>query len=326
MPGFMRGLSGLFAGCAVALAATAACAQNAETYPTRPIHFIVGFSAGGGTDVLARLIAQKLQEKFNQPIVVDDRPGADGSIAADIIAHAPPDGYNIAVITNAHTITPNEYKLNYDPVKSFAPVLLIGSIPDILLINPAVPAKTLPELIAVLKANPGKYNFASSGTGTSPFLAMQLLKNMTGTDIVSIPFKGSEPATVALLGGDVQMMFGAVSTTQAQVKAGKLRALAVSSAIRSPAVPDIPTVAEAGNLPGFEASTWYGFLAPANTPKPIVDKLNAAMVEVIRAPEMQQKFLALGCVTIASTPDEFTQRIKNDITRWAEIMKTVKVN
>ena len=314
-----------FTNTLLAVAATVLGATNAyaQTYPAKSVRLVVGFGTGGGTDTLARVLSRKLADTWPQSLVVENRPGADGSIATEIVAKAPPDGYSLVMVSNAHTITPFQRKLAYDPVKDFAPVSLIGSNPNLLLLHPSLPAKTLKELIALAKSRPNDMAFASSGAGTSPYLAMELLKSITGMKLTHVPYKGSGPAVIDLVGGHVQLMFGAVSTTIGQVQNGRLRAIAISSPQRWPALPEIPTVAESG-VPGFEASTWYGALAPAGTPQAIVAKLHTDMVAAITAPDIRKHLVDLGISTIASTPREFAEVIQRDMARWGKLIRSLE--
>ena len=305
--------------------ATLACATQAyaQGYPAKSVRMVVGFGTGGGTDTLARVLSRKLADTWPQSLVVENRPGADGSIATEIVARSPADGYTLVMVSNAHTITPFQRKLAYDPVKDFAPVTLVGSNPQLLLLHPSLPAKTLKELIALAKARPNDMAFASSGTGTSPYLAMELLKSVTGIKLTHVPYKGSGPAVIDLVGGHVQLMFGAVSTTLAQLQNGRLRAIAITSPQRWPALPEIPTVAESG-IPGFEASSWYGVLAPAGTPAPIVSKLHTDMATAINAPDIRKHLLDLGMSTVANTPREFADVIRNDMARWGKLIRSLE--
>ena len=296
---------------------------NAQTYPAKSVRLVVGFGTGGGTDTLARVLSRKLADTWPQALVVENRPGADGSIATEIVAKSPADGYTLVMVSNAHTITPFQRKLAYDPVKDFAPVSLIGSNPNLLLLHPSLPAKTLKELIALAKSRPHEMAFASSGAGTSPYLAMELLKSITGMKLTHVPYKGSGPAVIDLIGGHVQLMFGAVSTTVSHLQNGRLRAIAISSPQRWPALSQIPTVAESG-VPGFEASTWYGALAPVGTPQAIVNKLHTDMVAAITAPDIRKHLVDLGISTIASTPREFSDVIQRDMARWGKLIRSLE--
>ena len=309
---------------AATLVAASYCVTHAQAqgFPNKPVRLVVGFATGGGTDTLARVLSRKLADTWPQSLVVENRPGADGSIATEIVAKSPADGYTLVMVSNAHTITPFQRKLAYDAVKDFAPVTLIGSNPNLLLLHPTLPVKSLKELIALAKARPNELAFASSGTGTSPYLAMELLKSITGMKLTHVPYKGSGPAVIDLMGGHVQLMFGAVSTTLAYLQSGRLRAIAISSPQRWPALPEIPTVSESG-VPGFEASTWYGVLAPAGTPPAIVSKLHTDMVAAITAADIRKHVLDLGINTIASTPREFSDVIRNDMARWGKLIRSL---
>ncbi len=303
--------------------AQTASTGSGQAYPAKPVRMVVGFGTGGGTDTLARVLSRKLVDIWPQSLVVENRPGADGSIATEIAAKSPPDGHTLVMVSNAHTITPFQRKLAYDPVKDFATISLIGSNPNLLLLHPSLPAKTLKDLIALAKSRPNEMAFASSGAGTSPYLAMELLKSITGMKLTHVPYKGSGPAVIDLVGGHVQLMFGAVSTTIGQVQNGRLRAVAISSPQRWPALPEIPTVAESG-VPGFEASTWYGVLAPAGTPPTIVNKLHTDMVAAITAPDIRKHVVDLGISTIASTPREFADVIQRDMARWGKLIRSLE--
>ena len=296
---------------------------NAQTYPAKSVRLVVGFGTGGGTDTLARVLSRKLADTWPQALVVENRPGADGSIATEIVAKSPADGYTLVMVSNAHTITPFQRKLAYDPVKDFAPISLVGSNPNLLLLHPSLPAKNLKELTALAKSRPHEMAFASSGAGTSPYLAMELLKSITGMKLTHVPYKGSGPAVIDLIGGHVQLMFGAVSTTVSHLQNGRLRAIAISSPQRWPALSQIPTVAESG-VPGFEASTWYGALAPVGTPQAIVNKLHTDMVAAITAPDIRKHLVDLGISTIASTPREFSDVIQRDMARWGKLIRSLE--
>jgi len=282
---------------------------------------VVGFSVGGGTDTVARSVAKKLSEFWAQPVVIENKAGADGSIATEMVSQSNPDGYTLVMVSNAHTITPFQRKLGYDPVRDFAPVSLIASTPNLLLVHPSLPVKNIKELIALLKSQPGKYSFGSSGTGTSPYLAMELFKAETATQINHVPYKGSSQAVVDLLGGHVQLMFGAVPTLEPHVGAGKLRAIAVSSPKRLAAFPDLPTVAE--TLPGFEAASWYGILAPAGTPASLVSKIQNDIANALQTSEVKNFIVNSGFDVIGNKPKEFSNVIQLDLEKWGKLIKTL---
>jgi tripartite-type tricarboxylate transporter receptor subunit TctC len=293
----------------------------AQSYPTKPVKLVVGFSVGGGTDTVARSVAKKLSEFWTQPVVIENKAGADGSIATEMVSQSNADGYTLVMVSNAHTITPFQRKLGYDPVRDFAPVSLIASTPNLLLVHPSLPVKNVKELIALLKSQPGKYSFGSSGTGTSPYLAMELFKAETATQINHVPYKGSSQAVVDLLGGHVQLMFGAVPTLEPHVGAGKLRAIAVSSPKRLVAFPDLPTVAE--TLPGFEAASWYGILAPAGTPASLVSKIQNDIANALQTSEVKNFIVNSGFDVIGNKPKEFSNVIQLDLEKWGKLIKTL---
>jgi tripartite-type tricarboxylate transporter receptor subunit TctC len=299
---------------------------KAQDYPSKPIRLVVPFAAGGATDVLARLVGERLTATLGQQVVVDNRPGAGGNIGSDIVARAEPDGYTILMgAVGTHAINPSLYpKMPYDPVKDFAPVTLVASVPNVLVVNPEVPANSVQELIDLAKAKPGELNFASSGNGTSIHLSGELFKAMTGTDIVHVPYKGSGPAVTDLLGGQVQMMFDNMPSSLPHVKAGKLRALGVTSAKRSPALPEVPTIAEAG-VPSYDATSWFGILAPAGTSEPVVTRLQGAIVQALGEPEMRQRMADLGAEPVGDTPAEFGQFIAAEIAKWAKVVNDAGV-
>ncbi len=293
----------------------------AQSYPTKPVKLVVGFSVGGGTDTVARSVAKKLSEFWAQPVVIENKAGADGSIATEMVSQSNPDGYTLVMVSNAHTITPFQRKLGYDPVRDFSPVSLIASTPNLLLVHPSLPVKNVKELIALLKSQPGKYSFGSSGTGTSPYLAMELFKIETATQINHVPYKGSSQAVVDLLGGHVQLMFGAVPTLEPHVATGKLRAIAVSSPKRLNAFPDLPTVAE--SLPGFEAASWYGILAPVGTPFSLVSKIQNDIANALQTSEVKNFIINSGFDVIGNKPKEFSNVIQQDLEKWGKLIKTL---
>ena len=315
----MQRFSVWFAG--IALASFAALAQ-AQAWPSKPIKWVVPFAPGGTTDILARTVAEKLALALGQPVVIENKPGAGGGVGAEFTAKAAPDGYTIMGGTiSTHAINASLYKnLPYDPVKDFVAITLIARVPNMLVINPAVPAKDVKELIALLKANPNKYSFASSGNGTSQHLSGELFKAMSGTDMQHIPYKGSPPALQDVMGGQVTMTFDNITTAWPLAKAGKLRALAVTTAKRSSIAPDVPTLAESG-LPGFEVGSWQGVFAPAGTPPEIVKRLNAEIVKVLNLPDVREKLSGLGAEIVADSPEEFSALVKSEVVKWADVVK-----
>ncbi len=316
----MRVLSAVAAVAAVTVAASALA--QAPAYPSKPIRLVVPFPPGGATDILARDVAQRLTEAWGQSVVVDNRPGAGGNIGTELVAKAAPDGYTLEMGTvGTHAINASLYaKMPYDPVKDFAPVILVAGVPNVLVVNPSLPVNSVAELIAYAKANPGKLNFASSGNGTSIHLSGELFKVMAGVQMVHVPYKGSAPAVQDLIAGQVQLMFDNLPPSLPQIRAGKLRALAVTSATRAPALPDVPTIAEAG-LPGFEASSWFGILAPAGTPPAIVAKLNTEIGKWLATPEAQEKLRSQGASPAGGSPEDFAKHIAAETTKWAKVVK-----
>jgi len=311
-----------FAIAAFALTAIDASAQAAASYPNKPIKIIVPFPPGGATDILARATGFELQKAWGQPVIIENRPGAGGNSGADVVAKAAPDGYTLVMGTvGTHAINMSLYaRMPYDAVKDFDPVVLVAGVPNLLVVHPSVPAKTVAELTALAKSQPGKLNVASSGNGTSIHLAAELYKQMAGVDITHVPYKGSSPAVADLLGGQVQLMFDNMPSSLPHAKAGKLRALAVTSLKRSPALPDVPTMDESG-LKGFDATSWFGLLAPAGTPKDIIAKLNAASVKALATPEMRERLAAQGADPIGNSPEQFSVFIKAEIDKWAKIVR-----
>jgi len=316
----MRVLSVATVFACVAAAGNALC--QAPAYPAKPIRLVVPFPPGGATDILARDVAQKLTEAWGQSVVVDNRPGAGGNIGAELVAHASPDGYTLLMGTvGTHAINASLYaKMPYDHIRDFAPVILVAGVPNVLVVNPALPVNSVAELIAYAKANPGKLNFASSGNGTSIHLSGELFKVMAGVQMTHVPYKGSAPAVQDLISGQVQLMFDNLPPSLPQIKAGKLRALAVTSATRAPALPDVPTMAEAG-LPGFEASSWFGVLAPAGTPPAIVAKLNAEIAKWLATPEAKERLSKQGANAAGGSPEDFVKHIAAETAKWAKVVK-----
>ena len=299
----------------------AAAAAPAQEYPNKTIRLIVPFPAGGPTDVIARTVALKLTESWSQPIVIDNRGGAGGNVGTDIAAKAAPDGYTLAMVIVSHAINASLYsKLPYDPVKDFAPVSLAGAATIVLIAHPGVQAKTIKELIALGKSNPGKLSWGSPGTGTPHHLAGEMFKTVTRIEMVHIPYKGAAPAVVDLLGGQVALAFVSLPAALPHIKAGKLTALGVSGAQRSAVAPEVPTIAESG-LPGYELENWYGVLAPAGTPRAIVDRLSGEIVKILTTQEVKERLNAQGFEVRTSTPAQFAAYLKSEIVKWAKIVK-----
>ncbi len=309
---------------AAGLVATAAMAMSSAAmaaYPDKPIRLIVGFSAGGTTDVVARIIGKEMGDTLGQPVVVENRPGAGSNIAASAVARSKPDGYTLYMVAVTSTINQTLYKhLDFNIVDDFSPVALAVRVPNVLVVNPNVPAKSVKELVDYAKANPGKLNFASSGSGTSIHMAGELFKQLAHIDVTHIPYKGSSPATTDLIGGQVDFMFDNMPSSWPHVEAGKLRALAVTTADRSKTAPDLPTMQESG-FPEFDVSSWFGVLAPKGTPVEAVDKLNKAIREALAKPEVQARFEDLGAVPADTTPAQFGDFIKSEVNSWAKVVK-----
>ena len=304
-----------------ALAAFSAPAL-AQQYPTRPVRFVVPFAPGGSTDTLARTIGVKLADALGQQVVVDNRTGANGDIGMEIVARSRPDGYTIVLgyIANL-AIAPSLYaKMPYDPVKDFAPITQPASSPNVLTAHPSVQAKTLQELIALAKAKPGQISFASTGVASVGHLTGELINNLAGIRMTHVPYKGSGQAVTDILGGHVQVMFSGFSSTLHHIRAGKLRALAVTGPKRSPALAEVPTISEQG-FPGVEATAWYGILAPAGTPKPVVARLHGDLVKVLKQPDVVQKLDGLGFEIVASTPEQFGAYIRTEIKKWEKVVR-----
>jgi tripartite-type tricarboxylate transporter receptor subunit TctC len=295
----------------------------ASTYPNKPIRLIVPYTSGGGYDVVARLLAQRLTERWGQQVLVDNRAGANGNIGATLVAKADPDGYTLLMGgIGPNAINPSIYgdKTGYDAIKDFAPVMLVATFQNIVVVNSSVPVKSIKELIAMAKSKPGEINYASAGSGSTQHLSGELFKTMAGVDITHIPYKGSAPAQAALLGGEVSLMFNSTPTTLPHVKTGKLRGLAVTGLRRSPEAPELPTVAESG-VPGYEVIGWYGVLAPAGTPKQIVSKINGELEKILQIPAIKTRFRDLGVETDGGSPEQFGEFIKKEVTKWAKVVK-----
>ncbi|WP_026433095.1 tripartite tricarboxylate transporter substrate binding protein [Paracidovorax oryzae] len=309
------------------LAAAAACAllpglAAAQAFPSKPITIVVPFAAGGTTDILARIIAQGMGAELGQSVVVDNRAGAGGNIGGQVAARAPADGYTLFMGTvGTHAINAALYKkMPFDPIKDFAPLTRVANVPNLLVANPAQPFKTVQELIAYAKANPGKINFGSSGSGSSIHLSGELFKSMAKVDMQHVPYKGSAPAVTDLLGNQIAIMFDNMPSAIQHVRSGKLRAIAVTTARRSPELPDVPTIAEAG-VPGYEATSWFGMFAPAATPAPVVAQLNATIVKVLAQPDIRKKLAEQGAEAAGETPAQFADFIQKESVKWGKVVK-----
>ncbi|MBI3938874.1 MAG: tripartite tricarboxylate transporter substrate binding protein [Betaproteobacteria bacterium] len=306
----------------LAIALCAAAPLLAQPYPSKPIRVVVGFPPGGTNDILARMIAQKLTENLGQAVIVDNRPGANSIIGSELVARSAPDGYTLLLNSVVHAINAGLYKkLPYDPVNDFAPVILLASGQLVLVTHPSLPVNSVKQLVALAKARPGEINYASTSSGGSPHLAMELFKTMAGgLKIVHIPYKGTGPAFTDLLSGQVPLMFSPLLPALPHIKAGKLRALAVGSSKRAPVVPEVPTMAESG-LPGFEASAWFGVFAPARTSKDVVGRLNAEIVKILQVPDLRGRLSSQGADPIGSTPEQFGDYVRSEIAKWARVIE-----
>jgi tripartite-type tricarboxylate transporter receptor subunit TctC len=313
------------AGVLLMFVSGASHAQDTKAYPNRPVHIIVPFAAGGPTDVFARLVAEKLSQSLGQQFYVEDQPGAGGNIGMGRAVRAAPDGYTILFVSTSFIVNPSLYpQIPYDPFKDFAPVTMAAFAPNVLVVNPTLPAKDVKELVAFLKANPGKYSYASAGVGTTPHLSGELFKLREGVDLAHVPFNGSGPAITSVLGAHTPIGFTVLTPAVQHVKSGTLRALAVTTPRRSPALPEIPTLAEAG-LPDQEADTMQGVLVPAGTPKPIIELLQREIVKAMATPDASEKMATLGFEAVGSTSDEFAVRIKTEIPKWQKVIETAGI-
>jgi len=317
----MRALPILWVAAGLAFASGEAAAQAPDAYPGKPIHLILPFPPGGPTDILGRIIAERMTTDLGQPVVIENRGGAGGTVGAEAAAKSPADGYTIVLVAPSLAISPSLYsKLNYDPVRDFAPVSLVGVVPNVMVVNPSVPAKTLDEFIALAKTRAGGMNFGSGGSGTSNHLAGELFNLEAGVKLVHVPYKGVNLAMNDVITGQVQLVVIGVPAALPFIQSGRLRALAVIAPQRLAVLPDVPTAAEAG-LPTYEVTTWYGVLAPAGTPKPIVAKLNAEIARVMQAPDLHDRFAAIGIQVRTSTPEEFAAFIRQEMAKWAKVVR-----
>jgi tripartite-type tricarboxylate transporter receptor subunit TctC len=294
----------------------------AQSYPAKPVRFVVGFPPGGGTDIMARLLAAKLPEFLGQPIVVENRPGAATNIAMEHVARSAPDGYTVLVTTATMAMNPSFYKkLPFDVLRDFAPVSIFSDSPNVLVVRAGLAAKAAGELVALARAKPGVLNYSSAGTGTTQHMTGELFKLRTGTDIVHVPFKGTGPSLTTLIAGDVDMTFANIPAILPHVRTGRLRALAVAGAKRSELMPDVPTMQEAG-VDGVEVTIWYGVLAPAATPRAVVDTLAAAVIKAARTPDIRSRLLEQGAEPIGNTPEEFARQLREEVARWSRLVAT----
>jgi tripartite-type tricarboxylate transporter receptor subunit TctC len=314
----------LLAGVLLAILPAAAIAQGA--YPTKPVRLIVAFPPGGSTDIIARLVGQKLSERVGQQVVVDNRGGAGGTIGTDIAAKSTADGYTLTMgTTSTHVIAPAIFPtVKYDPIKDFEPITLVASTPYLLVLHPGVKAKSLKDFIALVKSQPGKLNYASAGSGTTTQIAMEMLKLAAGIDIVHVPYNGNGPAGTATMGGQVQALFGSMPAVLPHAKAGRLNAIAVGTAKRSSALPNVPTVAESG-YPGFEVSLWLGFFAPKGTPAPVLKKLYGELVTIAKSPEMKEPFERNGADPMTTTPAELTKLMSGELDKYKKVIKAANI-
>ena len=294
---------------------------SGEAYPARTVRVVIGLAPGGGTDLQARLFAQKLSENLGRPFVVENRTGAGGTIAYAQVAKSPPDGYTLMGVTSGYTITPAVYsKLPYDPVKDFAPISLVAQAPFLLLTHPSLPVRSVKDLLALARAKPAMLDCGSAGHGSSTHMAYELFRTMAGVNIAHIPYKGTGPALIDAMAGQVHMLFGNVLSSLTHVKTGRLRALAVTTAKRSMVLPDLPTVSESG-VPGYENSTWFGLLAPAGTPAAVLNKLNAELVKASQSPDIVDRLAPDGGEPVGSTPEQFGRHLALEIARWRKVVK-----
>jgi tripartite-type tricarboxylate transporter receptor subunit TctC len=303
-----------------ALIAGSGAARAADDYPNHAVRWLVGYPPGGSTDICARLIGQYLAQKLGQQFIIENKPGAGNNLATEIAAHAPPDGYTIFLVNPANTINASLYKnLSFDFIRDMAPVAGFIRVPNVMEVNPAVPAKTVAEFIAYAKSNPGKINMASSGVGTSVHLSGALFMMMTGVNLVHVPYRGAAPALTDMLAGHVQVMFDNLPSSIAHIQAGRLRALAVTTATRAAALPNVPTVAD--TVPGYEASAFFGMAVPKGTPRPIIDKLNRTINQALADPALQARLAELGGTNIAGTPEDFGKIVVDETNKWTKVVK-----
>ena len=315
-------ISAALAALAFALAASHAAAQG---YPGKPVKMLVPFPPAGATDAVARFVGQKLAERWGQSVVIENRPGAGGSIGSDLAAKAAPDGYTLLMATTStHSIGPSLSKLPYDPIKDFAPIIHVADVPNVLLVSPTLPVKTVKELVAYAKARPGQLNYGSSGPGTIVHLNAELFKLISGTDIQHVPYKGTALVIPDLANGQIAMLFDSLASAMPHIRSNRGRPIALNATRRSALLPDVPTFAEAG-MPEFNTNTWFGMFAPAGTPKEIVAKIHDDVLAALQAPDLRERFASVGAEAVGGTSEQFTARILSDTTRWAQVIRTAKV-
>jgi tripartite-type tricarboxylate transporter receptor subunit TctC len=302
--------------------ASLACAQD---WPTKPIRLVVPYPPGGGTDIMARILQSRLSESLGQTVVIENRGGAGGALGTEVVAKSPADGYTFLFTLSSHTINPLIYKLNFDVERDFAPVTLIVSVPQLVAAYPGSPLHSMQDVVSMARANPGKLNFASVGNGTPSHIAGELLKLRTHTDIVHVPYKGGGPAVADTIGGQVPLLIVTMPAAMSQVRAGKLRALAVTTIRRNPGAPEIPTVAEALKIPDYEVDSWYAMFAPAKTPSPVVHRMQSEIAKIIRIPEVRQKLLEQGGDPVGSTPEELDRVVKTELRRWRDLIRAANI-
>lgn len=312
----------VFAAALCAVTPLAAAQDTTQNYPSKPIRLVVPFTPGGSTDILARMVGQKLSDAFSQQVIIDNRPGAGGNIGVEIVAKSQPDGYTLVMgHIGTFGVNPSLYaRLPYDPIKDFQPITLVAMVPNLMSVNPKLAAKSVKELVALARAKPGTLNFGSGGNGSAAHLAGEYFKLLTKTDIVHIPYKGTAPAITDLIAGNISMTITGVPPQLAHIKSGRLQPLGVASAKRLPLFPDLPTIAEAG-VPGYEATQWYGVLAPAKTPRPIVARLHAEIVKSLQSEDAKKRLAADAAEPVGNTPEQFAAHIKKEIARWAPVIK-----
>ena len=312
--------------CAVALTAfaVAAPAQPQQSYPNKPVRLVVPYPPGGGADNLARMLVDKLTQRLGQQVIIDNRPGANGNIGMEIVAKAPADGYTMVINASTWAVNPSLYKLPFDPIKDFAPIIQISSSPGVLVVHPSLPVKNVKELVALAKAQPGKLDYGSAGIGGFGHISAAVFTLMTGTRMVHIPYKGAAPALIDLLAGQIQVLFSDAAATMPHLKSGRMRALAVTSIKRMPALSELPTIDEAG-VKGYDNSSWMAIAMAAGTPKEIIARLNSDLSAILKLPDIQEKSAALGAVIIGGTPEQFADYLKSEIAKFARVVKDAKI-